>query len=98
MNEDLSTRLDRIGEAEGPRALARFLWLDHESGDELAVEVHGSESFFNELENIGFERLDDPLQERPRTPRRSDNPRLNAKVDVASASSSRRFWNGRVGA
>ena len=39
-----------------PAASACFLWIDEETGDELAVEVRGNEAFFNKLETIGFER------------------------------------------
>lgn len=86
---------DRSAALEGPRGLARFLWVDAETGDELAVDVRGTESFFEELENLGFERLGEGVQP---DPRRSEKPRLSASVDVRPSPGERRAWRARRGA
>jgi hypothetical protein len=79
-------------------ASVRFLWIDDESGDELVVEVSGGEEFFRELEKIGFLREIGPGPSGPQgagrepswkgshdtAPRRSEGPRLNARMDVGS--------------
>jgi hypothetical protein len=81
------------------RAHTRFLWIDAESGDELIVEVFGSEDFFRELEKIGFVRQpagaawpgpnspgppSSDDRERESSPRRSEGVRLSARMDVSS--------------
>ncbi|MCB9916477.1 MAG: hypothetical protein H6828_15220 [Planctomycetes bacterium] len=52
----------------GPRATARFRWIDRETTEELFVEVTGCEVFFEELAHLGFERV---ALEDATTPRRS---------------------------
>ena len=80
---------------EGPRGMAQFLWVDAETGDELAVDVRGNESFFEELKNLGFERLGEGVQQNPR---RSEKPRLSASVDVRPSPGGRGAWRTRRGA
>ena len=80
---------------EKPRGRACFLWIDAETGDELSVEVRGSESFFEELENLGFERL---VEGTVLDPRRSGRSRLRARVDVGPTEGNRRAWRTRRGA
>ena len=87
--------LERPATVERPRGMARFLWIDVETGDELSVDVRGSESFFGELENLGFERL---LEGAVEDPRRSGKSRLSARVDVRPSPGDRRAWRTRRGA
>ena len=51
----------------GGQALnARYAWIDAESGERIVLEVIGSEEFFQSLEELGFERLEeDPPAARP---------------------------------
>jgi|GEM_PF-3181329 len=42
-----------------PKERASFIWVDEETGEELAVIVRGDEAFFRELESIGFARRDE---------------------------------------
>ena len=39
---------------------AAFVWADHETLEELLVEVSGTPSFLRQLEELGFERLPTP--------------------------------------
>ena len=87
--------LERPLPAERPRGLARFLWVDEETGDELSVDVRGNESFFRELEHLGFKRI---VEEQGVDPRRSPSTRLRARVDVSPTDGDRRAWCARRGA
>ena len=60
MNENLHRRswTPAFETQPGPRAIARFVWTDSETADELTVEVHGCETFFEQLALLGFERLE----------------------------------------
>lgn len=85
---------------------AHFLWIDEESGDELTVEVSGSEDFFLVLERIGFQRqcgsgsggpgdegADTSSDGGPmRAPRRSEGTRLKARMDVGSRDRGAEAW------
>ena len=54
--ERLSATADARSSDRSERRLARFVWRDPRSGELLEVVLHGSESFFAELEALGFER------------------------------------------
>ncbi|MFT7669305.1 MAG: hypothetical protein ACI8X5_002005 [Planctomycetota bacterium] len=86
ISDNDSGRMPLPGHRTGiPQASARFLWIDEESGDELAVEVKGNEAFFGELETLGFERQSSELDPSSRKP----SGRLSASMDVGSGRSKR---------
>ena len=76
---DIYDHLDPRESGEGVRRVARFLWTDSESGEELSVEVTGGEEFFEKLESLGFKRL---VRDAAGDPRRSKGARRRARVNV----------------
>lgn len=80
---DIYEHLEPRQGGEAVRSVARFLWIDRESGEELSVEVTGAEEFFEKLESLGFERL--LRLEATSDACRAGRVRRRARMDVRSA-------------
>lgn len=92
---DIFDHLEPREGGEGLRRIARFLWIDSESGEELSVEVTGGEEFFEKLENLGFERQS---RDAAGDPRRSKRVRRRARMNVWPAGKARADQRARRGA
>jgi len=80
---DIYERLGPRPGGEAVRPVARFLWIDRESGEELSIEVTGAEEFLEKLEGLGFERL--LRLEATSDARGAGRARRRARMDVRSA-------------
>jgi hypothetical protein len=67
-----------------------FRWADHETLEELIVEVSGTPSFLRQLEELGFERLSSAGSGAAGAPPRATAAARRVLMDVRSAGHRRR--------